>query len=69
MQKLTITELGWVCCAINAEVVRYEREEKENPFQAERAFAHLRKDGLQSVWERLHKAYMDEDKRIALEDR
>lgn len=69
MEKLTLTELGWVCCAINSEVCRLERAEKELPSNLERSFAHLRKEGLQSVWERLHKAYMDEDKRIALEDR
>ena len=69
MQKLTITELGWVCCAIDAEIGRLGRMEKEHPLPSERAFAHLRKEGLQSGWERLHKAYMDEDKRIALEDR
>lgn len=69
MEKLTLTELGWVCCAINSEVCRLERAEKELPSNLERSFAHLRKEGLESVWDRLNRAYRNFDKRIALEDK
>lgn len=69
MEKLTLTELGWVCCAINSEVRRLERAEKELPSNLERSFAHLRKEGLESVWDRLDRAYRSFDKRIALEDK
>ena len=69
MEKLTLTELGWVCCAINSEVCRLERAEKELPSNLERSFAHLRKEGLESVWDRLDRAYRNFDKRIALENK
>lgn len=69
MEKITQTELGWILCSLDADICRYEQIEKapdRNP--ADMAFAHLRREGLQSVYRRLHKAYMDEDKRIAVSD-
>lgn len=67
MQKLTQTELGWVCCAIDAEIGRFERIERdETQPRAERAFAHSRKEGLQSVWRRLDSAYRDDNRRIEI---
>ena len=67
MEKITSTELGWVLCAIDAEVYRYEQVEKQDVSDCEKAFAKLRREGLQSVYTRLKKAHYAEDRRIAVE--
>ena len=65
MQKLTQTELGWVCCAIDAEINRYAKiATNKDESNADRAFANLRKEGLESVWKRLDRAYRDDNRRI-----
>lgn len=67
MQKLTSTELGWVLCAIDAEIYRYEQVEKNPGPESEKAFAKLRREGMQNVYGRLRKAHLAEDRRIAVE--
>lgn len=68
MEKITNTELGWILCSLDADIYRYELQEQQLVCACDRAFAKLRREGLQSVYRRLHKAYMEKSKRIAVSD-